>query len=755
MSHIYNERVNKREAEFVMTLGINEFFKLFPRNADSDDNGVEMIYVEDKQYFNAVQEYLLDHLLNSFKGEDVEYKTSKIRDNGRIFANSTHISLQRIHRSLRHFLTHNLYTDFDINSCHFRILREICKKNDLPTLHQDNYINNREKILEKHNLTKKQLLKWLNQDDVNGQLTYGLDGIPELIDELQYVKKILNKKYKKKYPPKDKSKNPISSTINAVLCDEEHKLLMKIQEKYNCIAVPMFDGFLTLSSDSAFRKSQPKGGKGAEAPSFTISDLDELTGVKWEIKPIVSNIEVPKDFVFPYKSYQSYKEKFEEIHFKCIDPPSFCKINEEGKLSTYTKDGIKIAYEHIKCLKRPNCGFGVANVKFIEKWFEDENIRIYESIGSFPNNDGPENVYNCWTEFRFKKLMRENDWKMETIDGVWGEIPPNMDMKTYKKHVDKFDKHLCYCTGEEDEFKASYELPKGAKFLLWFIAQLVQFPNIKSICPTFMADEGSGKSCLAYDLMKALLGDEKVFATSDPLNNVFGKFNQLMATAYLVILNETQKYDVMKVQGKIKECITDPYIVINGKNVPSWRQRSNHRFWNLTNNLNGGMVTRKGDRRNMMYNCSEALKGKKAYFDDWFENMVENDEAVMCIGHYLMNVDCPKKILESHFPTMEYQELLKESNTDFMDRWLKKYAYENDNDGSVKTRDLYGSFRDWLSINFISNYDVSYPSFYTKLGLRKFKGIKAAGKDENKMSLKYINFKQLKENFEYDENFGF
>ena len=73
-------------------------------------------------------------------------------------------------------------------------------------------------------------------------------------------------------------------------------------------------------------------------------------------------------------------------------------------------------------------------------------------------------------------------------------------------------------------------------FIKW-IAQMIQFPEIKSICPTLISKEGAGKGSFIY-LMQRMLGKNKVFETTDPSREVWGQFNGLMSDCFLVNLNE-------------------------------------------------------------------------------------------------------------------------------------------------------------------------------------------------------------------------
>ena len=68
-----------------------------------------------------------------------------------------------------------------------------------------------------------------------------------------------------------------------------------------------------------------------------------------------------------------------------------------------------------------------------------------------------------------------------------------------------------------------------------WIAQMVQYSAVKTIMPTFFGGQGGEKTTL-IEWVKPLLGKEKVFETTEPSRDVWGKFNELMSTSYVVVL---------------------------------------------------------------------------------------------------------------------------------------------------------------------------------------------------------------------------
>ena len=138
-SPLYTEVVNPRHTEYMSTLSYDDFFKLFPAE-DNEDNG-EWSVKDKKQYYKLVIDYTKLLIKNNFQIE-VNYKASDKNPNGRIYS-SCPMSLQRLHKSARAFLTKGIYHDYDMCNCHFNIFNHLCCEEGLSTFWIKKYINNR------------------------------------------------------------------------------------------------------------------------------------------------------------------------------------------------------------------------------------------------------------------------------------------------------------------------------------------------------------------------------------------------------------------------------------------------------------------------------------------------------------------------------------------------------------------------------------------------------------------------------------
>jgi hypothetical protein len=97
---------------------------------------------------------------------------------------------------------------------------------------------------------------------------------------------------------------------------------------------------------------------------------------------------------------------------------------------------------------------------------------------------------------------------------------------------------------------------------------MIQYPAVKTICPTFISKQGAGKSQIVYTMMAGMLGTSKVFETTDPSRDVWGQFNGRMANSFLIILNEMSLADTKESEGRMKGLVTDASLItINKKSV--------------------------------------------------------------------------------------------------------------------------------------------------------------------------------------------
>ena len=665
------EFVNKKEAQYVLSLTQSEFFEIFPRPQRAVKGCLEKS-LNNNEYYKIVIQYLHRHQINDYNGESITYAPSNHNPNGRLFVKDP-IGLQRIHGQLRTFLTRGIYHDYDMRNAHPSILCFLCEERGLPTTHQRNFLRNRNQLMADAGVDKHTMLIKLNSDDARFPSNKS-KALHELVCEWNECKKKLFEENKDSVPYKN-DKNPISSLVNSMMCQLENKILTSVLPE-NENVVCMFDGMMSM--EEIDYKSFP----------------NEI--VEWDEKPIVSNVIIPDDFVaneMPKEDYESIKKWFEKTHAKIIKNSCFVIVDPvTGDITYKTKTDMITSYEHLKymdCVSKGNI-----YKSFITSWLTDPEMKCYFEMGCYPNQTKcPVNVFNTWSGFRAENLQ---DCE---IDG---------------DAVEMFEKHIEILCNNDKEV---------AKVITKWLAHMFQYPEYKSFFPTFVSSQGAGKGTL-LDLLRKLMGDKKVLETSKPLVDVFGNHNALMAQAYLVFLDEIAKSDMNAVEGQLKSLVTEGTVTINPKGKDQYSINSYHRFCGTSNGLDP-MPTEKGDRRKYLIQCSDELIGNSKYFNDFRSKVIDNDVAIYSIYKYLLDYkDVPKTFNVLDFPKTDYQEILKEANRDYLDTWLEDFTQRHESESVVKmsSKEVYD---DWRAYVFDNNIKISYSSlqFSKRLSLLKNDGV--------------------------------
>jgi len=258
---------------------------------------------------------------------------------------------------------------------------------------------------------------------------------------------------------------------------------------------------------------------------------------------------------------------------------------------------------------------------------------------------------------------------------------------------------------------------------------MIQYPAVKTICPTLITLPGAGKGTL-LTLLSNMMGDSKVFETTTPARDVWGEFNGKMGDSFLVNLNELSKKDTLDSEGKIKGLITDNNLTINNKGVNKFQIKSYHRFIITTNNPEP-INTSVGDRRNLIIRGSDEKINDKKYFQELHE-MLKNEDVVKTCYEYFKSIEKMDEFNLLPIPETEHQNNLKELSITPIELWLKAFTIENHKEKEVEllgveTCDL---FKLWCKDNGVI-YDINYLKLGVRLNNLKIDGI-GKGRHTNK-----------------------
>ena len=646
---------------------------------------------------------------------------------GRLFSGG---SLQGLPSTIRGlFMRDGVGTDLDMCNAHQVILKYICKLHQISCPHLEYYITHRDKCLakfESREIGKIVYLTALNKDTLNRAKDLPIE-FKKYDAEIKQIQKklILIKEYAELIAsvPENKPYNKLGSAVNRILCYYENIILQHAVHIVNLkgieIAILMFDGLMIYGDyykDTSLLD---------DISHYVEKQMPGLE-MKWTYKEHNAELKVPEDFVETNtdkikneNSFEYVANEFEKNHLKIINKSLFVK-HDNNNIIILTQAQLKISYSHLSYdvpMYTDKMIFtGFSTLSFINKWIGfTHNIRRKDDVDIYPNStDCPENIFNLWRPFAMELLTEPYTHKQIELNFILNHI-----------------KILC----NNDENVYDY-------FIKW-IAQMIQYPHIKTIMPTFISGEGSGKGTL-FKLFEKMLGYEKVFETTNPSRDVWGDFNGLMYNCFLVNLNELSKKDTIEAEGKIKGLITDNILPINQKNIQQFKIKSYHRFITTTNKEEP-LNSAEGDRRNLIIRSSDEKKGDYIYFETMYKYLEDIDVIRTCYA-YFKGIEGMDKFKDIPIPLTEYQTNLKELSKSPIEQWLESFTREHMNDSKecieLLGTEIYELFKHWCNENGIK-YDINALKLGIRLTNMNIHGI-SKGKHTEKGKTKIFNITELK-----------
>jgi len=414
------------------------------------------------------------------------------------------------------------------------------------------------------------------------------------------------------------------------------------------------------------------------------------------------------------------QKEFEKTHCKIVNKSLYIKETDSGVIF-FSRNKLKESYEHLTT--NMICKKTGEPKLFIDAWMKgNESIRKYDDCNFYPSPlIPPNNIYNLWRPFECEKYTTPYTKNEEALQLILNHI-----------------KILC----DHDDVVTDY-------FNKW-IGQMIQYPATKSICPIFISQEGAGKGTL-IQLMKKMLGKQKVMESTNPSRDVWGEFNSCMVNSFLVNLNETEKSDAKANLGKIKGLITDTSLQINPKGKDQFEIDSYHRFI-ITTNKQDPIPTSKSDRRNLIIRSSDELLGNKEYFTNMY-NLLEDVNVIRTCYDYFKSIPNLDKFKELEIPKTNYQENLKLLDLSPPEQYLMDLCSKKEGIIEMLSRELYDEFSDFITSNNIE-YSTTPLKFGVKLANLKISGIEK-GRHTKRGETKLIDIEKLRKHFKIgfvDEN---
>jgi len=603
---------------------------------------------------------LLRKFIDCPDGLNVEYKHSIGKDFGRVFGKG----VQGLSKKYRGALMRDLVTDIDGVNFHPNILNMVCRDEGIDCPCLQSYILNRDTILEQFsrecNISRDQakvyFLKATN-DCVTTKIHFPFFNAYDA--ELKRIQKSIMKLSKFGFiiPHTDeKERNKQGSFINCVMCYYEWQILqdMKqfLEDRAFEVATLMHDGLMIYGNEYT--------------NTTLLEELGEFINEKWSYlfkfvyKSHDTSIQMPQQFTQPdiAPNYQDIRDWFNRSHFKCgqnyICIEVFTKVGVKSKkdepLRVWNKKQITDQYCHLNADDKDG--------SFIIHWLanKDSTMKFYVHMDVYPNKtECPEDVFNLWQPFYIEK-----------------DISKRPTYEDKKVELDKILNHIkILCNHDEGIYE----------FMLDWIANMLQYPQNKSVVPIIIGEQGAGKGIL-IDLLRHLIGEEKFLETDKPHEDVWGKFNAIMAGKYLVHLNELEYKHCIGNDSTIKGLVTQQTINIQAKGKDQITIKSFHHYIVTTNKPNP-IQTCDGDRRNVIFEASSEKKGDKRYSNEMYK-LIGDDDVLRTVWDYFTMREVKDRIGEEDFPILTYQEELKEQQRDPINFWFEDYIIDRVNDGRIK-----------------------------------------------------------------------
>jgi G:T-mismatch repair DNA endonuclease (very short patch repair protein) len=636
---------------------------------------------EAKKEYDKIIKYL------SFKvkkpNEWTPYGYAKGRVNGRLYGQN---SIQGLKKEIRGFLTEGVTTDIDIVNCHPVILLELCLKHEFECPNLKLYVTQRDiylkKIMECDNISREHAKKKvLASTNSNKRINSNCEFMKNYDKEMAALhKKFLEKDcyaYVKDFA-KDEG-NFEGSFINHILCINE-EIILKVMRDFadeNDLTKHSlyFDGLMLYGE---INKST------LEAMEKHIHKNSDFKTIKLAIKEPNHFFKMPDDFIVSQRdSYNDLKNEFELVNCK-VGHQFVCNIHNDFEL--YNDHNFKVLHDEMSYIDEEG-----KSASFISTWFKDKFKRKYDKFDCYPkDNLCPPYVYNMWEKFPV-------------------QLMPTVNSDKTKKGLDWFLNHI--------DVMVDYN-KIHADFVKMWIAQMFQYPENKSIHLIFIGLEGSGKGTFTRFFETLMGGAHRCWECTDPQEDIFGKFNDMMKKAFLVILNEADKSGTYNSNNKMKALITEPTINIRPKGKTSFVMKSCHRFMSFSNNPDPNTKLK---RRDLTFRMSDSKINNVCYFNEG-NSYAKDLDITKAIYDYFMTYPTKPNIVESDIPKGEYDEMLKEAQKEPIMEWLEEFIYVNEGVSDYGTSRLFENYLDYCKREHIQ-FPLQKLPFTTRLGMRKYNGL--------------------------------
>lgn len=614
MTVVHKERIDLDRAEYLIRLPPTAY-KSQVWNDQNDWKG-EKGWEVDAYCKSSIT--WLKQLIELGGEKEVKYRPSKkMQTDGRLYIEDK-FGVSQCKKNLRGFLCSPFYKDYDMCNAHPTILKHLLVayydvdfETEYPVFNE--YLINREEFLIDSQLTKKQVLIYMN-----GDKNVKYKGVNVAAMRIcKEFKAIQIRVYD--LPPDlqkfggfkllDTGKNKYARFMNKLLVIIENQILQEVREYYEKqypqetpVSSLIFDGFHMSK----------------ELPDQTevLNQISDKYGVKWAIKEFDDSIEKcpafqrfdpdserPPEYV--RTDYAFIKEQLEENCFFIMEGAEYgvetkrgYRIYDKGKFQTLAAPYI--FQSHSKGYMEEH--------RIFYKWEEDKNRRKYDRIDFVPDLDKcPEDVYNTFKGFAYSDYNE-------------------LDFSHKQEAIDLFKKQISILANHEEHV---------VEYFINYFAHMFQKPcENPGICLVLKSREGWGKDILTTTL-NTLMGNNMGYKTGDA-KHIFGSFNTPIKNKLLIQLNELSGKDGFGYKDTIKDFITADSVTINEKGKNQYQQTNYARWIFCTNNLTP--IELKTDSRRFVVVSAQHQKPPREHFEAYLK-MLDCQESLYTLAEYLCEKD--------------------------------------------------------------------------------------------------------------------
>ena len=327
--------------------------------------------------------------------------------------------------------------------------------------------------------------------------------------------------------------------------------------------------------------------------TFTTKDMKEGDYIENNLNVYIPTEEEMRMFskeVFnKFETYYQKKKYFERFFYKIRHPLGIIQIYYDRKvegdhkisLYTYTLPEFNNAFTDFRYIDYKIEGEDVIKkeCKFIQDWYDDENIKTSQTLEFYPMNK---------TEDEMLEIAQTTDFKANLFTG-YSNIVRNHALSEDKKDYVKYwrDLVLDLCEGN----------PKYAEYYENLLALKIQKPYTKiPIGIVMMGQQGAGKN-KHIEPISIIIG-ERHFTTSSKVSDFWGEHAEGFLNKIIVNMNEVEGKDTMDLQGRMKSFITESDLQINIKFQRPFKVQNRALLMMFTNKVNPiNIDVASGDRR--------------------------------------------------------------------------------------------------------------------------------------------------------------